>query len=195
MAFLTPAATPTSSAAETSLRCQARTCPYGLSAGAFELEFGQDSIRCQGAQGAGRFTSSTASQLRLRWRNCREQTTPFAFTCVDMQGSSPRVQPRRLTATLASEGESGLEIANFKVSLACGGGIRSIIEGFVYLQIDSGACGESRRAYRVPAEFIGHGGRSIDTFFDVSVDGGDLGEYRFDDPWLLTFPYKASIAC
>lgn len=196
VAFSLPCSAAIGPVATPSLRCERRPCSYDLSSGPFSFSFGQDSIGCEEARGSGRFTTATASRLRLTWRNCKERDTPFTFTCVDARGSSPRIRSKPLTAQFMVEEEMQvLQAGGFKVSMSCGGGMRSLIEGSLQVPIGPGACGRWRKDYRVPARFLGHGGAGPQSFYDVLVDSNTLGEYQFADPWLLSFPSKALIEC
>lgn len=184
------------SASGAAVRCGGQPCDYSLSSSAFSLRFGQASFACEEARGRGRFTSATTSRLQLTLRTCREQNSPFKFTCVSSRDLSPRIRVTDLaTYTIAGEGADKLQIAPFNVSLRCGDGQRWILEGFLEARIEPRQCGSWKKAYALPTELVAHGGDSLNSLYDVMVDGNGYGNLEFDRPWLFSFPEMASIGC
>jgi hypothetical protein len=180
-----------------SLHCGSRPCDYSLSSSPFSLRFGQASVLCEAARGSGRFTTATTSPLRLTFRDCREQNTPFKFTCVSSRGLAPPIRSEDMSATLMEEegGADTLQLAPLRVTLVCGGGQRWILEGFFEADIEPRHCGRRKKSYALRTELIAHGGDGPTTLYDVLVDGNAHGNWQFDAPWLLSFPERASIRC
>jgi hypothetical protein len=96
---------------------------------------------------------------------------------------------------MAGEGVGKLQIAPYRVSAACGGGQRWILEGFFEASIEPRHCDHWKKPYALRTELIAHGGDSPKTLYDVLVDGNAYGHWQFDAPWLLSFPEKAAIRC
>jgi len=194
MAFMAPCPSALGANVAPSLRCGSQPCDYTLSSGAFSLQLGQALIACEGARGRGQFTTPTSSRLRLTLRTCKEQNTPFEFTCVSSRDLSPRIRSNNLSAHLMEEGAAKLQLEPLRLSVLCGGR-RSILEGFFEAGIEPRHCDRWEKAYALRTELIAHGGEGPQNLYDVLVDGNAYGHWQFDAPWILSFPERASIRC
>lgn len=176
-----------------SLHCERQPCSYALASGAFSLEYGEDSIGCEQIRGTGRFTTATTSQVRLTMSDCREEDTPFRFSCVGARSTDPSIRSKELaTHLMTAEELPEMLVDGFEMALTCGGGERSVLKGFFRVRIPPQACDLRARVFALPTELVAHGGDGPGEFFDIFVDGKDL---QFDEEWQLIFSGKASISC
>lgn len=184
------------SASALSLRCGQRSCPVSVSSTAFSLRFGETSIKCEGVQGEGRFTTRTTASLRLVLRTCEEQSTPFSFSCLGAGNRGRQIQSATLGTHLLVEGSAQkFMIMGLRIPLICGFGPQLVVEGFIQSYIARRQCNVRAISFRVPTELIGHGREGAGNAFDVFVDGQDYGNWRFASFWRLSFRDDVSIKC
>lgn len=179
------------------LSCGDSACRVAVSGGEFKLRLRGIELRCRSVTGSGRFESEDSGTMRVGFRGCREEMTPFNFTCFDENPSGAVLETNSMGVTTISEvGTRGILMSGTQLFLACGGLSRVHIEGFFTSEISPHACGSTTRHLTLHAKLIAHGRESEDQpNYDVYIDGFGGEEYDFDRPWRLRFDHDVRLRC
>jgi len=179
------------------VQCAEAPCSFAVSGGrAFDLRLRELEIRCHKAAGSGKFRTENLGMTRIGFVGCREQETPFAFSCLGRPGSSNTIGTNALgSSTLEEDGIHGLLLSGARFSFVCGGFRRVHVEGFFVAKLNPQQCHVTGRRYPVRMELIAHGAEGAGATYDVFIDGYGGEQYEFDTSWQLKFKREATIRC
>ena len=177
------------------VRCEAGPCSFAIAGGPQTFRFGRAEIGCEAIAGRGRFTSGTEGVAKLRFRRCREEVTPFRFSCAATgQPALPVRSNQMLMQTAAGvDRVPRIVFTNMKVRLACGI-FRAFLEGGWIGRLDRGDCGVSRDGLEMDAAILGHADTGPDGIWDIYTDPGK-NTYKLDGPWRLAFERSTKVRC
>jgi hypothetical protein len=196
VAFLLAAVQVRATAAPPSLNCTQQPCPYTIAGHGFDLSFGGNKLKCQALDGRGRFTTHTAGTMKLAFRDCHEQMTPFGFSCRPSGPSTKVLTTGSMLAQILEEpGLRMIQGLPLKMAFTCGVLRPFLIEGFIFARIEDENCGVNAASYRMPVEVIAHGHQGEERFIDVYPHGTSAGSWEFEDPWQIRFSSVARFLC
>lgn len=179
------------------LSCGDSACPVEMSGGEFQLRLRGIDLRCRSVTGGGRFESDDFGMMRIAFRGCREEMTPFGFSCFGREASGSVLETNPMGVTMISEvGTRGFLMSGTQLFFACGGLRRVHVEGFFTSEISPRACGSTKRRLTLHTKLIAHGREGEDQpNYDVYIDGFGGEEYDFEGPWQLRFDREVRLRC
>ncbi|HEX3042778.1 MAG TPA: hypothetical protein VHP56_11885 [Solirubrobacterales bacterium] len=179
------------------LSCGDSACRVAVSGGGFKLRLRGIELRCRSVRGGGRFESEDTGTMRIGFGGCREEMTPFKFSCFGEKppGAVLDTNPMGVT-TLSEGGTPGILMSGTQLFFACGGLSRVHVEGFFTSAISRGQCGATTRHLTLHTKLIAHGREGENQpNYDVYIDGFGGEEYDFDRPWRLRFGHEVRLRC
>ncbi|HSS43099.1 MAG TPA: hypothetical protein VLK37_11200 [Solirubrobacterales bacterium] len=147
--------------------------------------------------GSGKFQSEDSGMMRIAFHGCREEMTPFGFSCFGGKGSGGVLKTNLMGVTTISEARTrSILMSGIQLFFACGGLRRVHVEGFFTSAIEPRACGTTSRHFTLHTRLIAHGREGEDQpNYDVYIDGFGGEEYDFEKPWRLKFDGDARLRC
>lgn len=178
------------------LQCSTFPCPYTLSGGTLELNFGASRVKCLAVAGNGQYRTPTIGVTALELDECREQVTVFHFRCSSTgQPNRPaRTNPLQTQVMTGAGGEPKLQFMNTRLSLVCAGALRFHVEGYLISHIDQQQCNSRDSKYQVEPVLFAHGRIGSGPLYDVYVDSDD-STYRVPGPWRMQFSHNVILRC
>jgi len=179
------------------LSCGDSACRVEVNGGGFHLRLRGIEIRCRSMTGRGRFESEESGAIRIGFRGCREEMTPFRFSCFGEKPSGAVLETNSMGATTLSEaGTQGILMSGTQLFFACGGLSRVHVEGFFTSEIARRQCGSTTRQLILHTKLIAHGREGENqSNYDVYIDGFGGEEYDFDRPWRMGFDHEVRLRC
>jgi hypothetical protein len=154
-------------------------------------------LRCRSVTGSGRFESEGSGMIRIGIRGCREEMTPFRFSCLGPKAPGGALETNSMGVTTINEvGTRGILMSGTQLFFACGGLSRVHVEGFFTSEFSSRECGATTRHLTLHTKLIAHGRESEgQPNYDVYIDGFGGEEYDFEKPWQLRFDRDVRLMC
>ncbi len=113
--------------------CVASACSFVVRGGAMELRFAEGDIRCSSIDGQGHLDAGSGlGSTVLVFHDCREQMTPFRFSCAGRSGQAQPVTSNRMETSLRPERtrDQVIVFGNLRLGLHCAGFLDFAVEGY-----------------------------------------------------------------
>jgi hypothetical protein len=177
--------------------CGDGACRVDVSGGGFKLRLRGIELRCRLVTGSGRFESEDTGTMRIGFGGCREEMTPFRFSCFGEKPTGEVLETNPMgVITISEVGTRGILMSGTQLFFACGGLRRVHVEGFFTSEISSRECGSTTRHLALHTKLIAHGREGENQpNYDVYIDGFGGEEYDFDRPWFLRFGRGVVLSC
>ena len=167
--------------------CKRTFCSYRLQGGSLDLRFGGNEIDCQSVDGRGEYRIGVPGETLLNFQGCREEITPFHFSCSDAHRPGREAEVRPMETSIRRVDADVIEIRwlNFRLDLACGGFLKIVIEGFWVGRLRGLGCGEPADSLALALKLLAHGSAGSSGIWDVYLDPRS-DTYRLEPPWRMT---------
>jgi|SRR3954465_7390951 len=185
----------TATANSPTLKCGEGPCPFSLSGGPVEMNFGGSQIRCEVISGRGEL-GQASGQTTIDLENCREGVTVFGLRC----GSWPQPNGLVQTGALGTQLMRGtgsvpkLMLLGLRVSFNCANVLPFTIEGFLVGHLDRGNCNRESSRYLLEPVLFAHGHIGSEPVYDVYV-APHRRTYKIAALWRMKFRHSVTLRC